>query len=264
MGKPTRSTAMYLTVLTVIASTVTNAHHIFGGSTTTVHGGTAVLPCNLSDTTDTLTQISWQRVTRGKPQNDNFFSVSSTKRGHFVSGRDSRFKFIGNFADKNGSLQLSNVKLNDEGTYTCIFILFPSGNLKTEIRLNILVPPVTNLKGFNLSSSNEEVSLVTCTAACSKPPAEVRWLTGSLGEKVRVTTDSTLHDNGTTSTVSSLVGVPSSDIRHHSVQCVINSSALKRGKTLSFVIEVAGSAHPQRPSIIFLFSATFMMFGCNF
>ena len=35
-------------------------------------GGTVVLPCKLIDTTETLSQISWQRMTRGKPQNITF------------------------------------------------------------------------------------------------------------------------------------------------------------------------------------------------
>uniref|UniRef100_A0A4W6G4G8 Immunoglobulin V-set domain-containing protein n=1 Tax=Lates calcarifer TaxID=8187 RepID=A0A4W6G4G8_LATCA len=57
----------------------------------------------------------------------------------FVNGRDDRFQFIGNFSDKNGSIQLSNVTLLDEGVYTCIFILFPSGNHETKVPLNLLV-----------------------------------------------------------------------------------------------------------------------------
>uniref|UniRef100_A0A3Q3SC88 Ig-like domain-containing protein n=1 Tax=Mastacembelus armatus TaxID=205130 RepID=A0A3Q3SC88_9TELE len=118
---------MHLTVLRVI-----------GGNVTVVQGGTVILPCKLTDTTEDLNQISWQRDTRRKPQTDNFYTIQKDDAPHFVNGEDNRFKFIGSIKDKNGSLQLSNVTLLDEGIYRCIFTLFPSGNHKTEMHLNVL------------------------------------------------------------------------------------------------------------------------------
>ncbi|XP_060909464.1 nectin-1-like [Labrus mixtus] len=197
---------MLLLVLTLMVPTVTNALEVIGGRTTTVQGGAAVLPCKLIDTTETLTQISWQRVTRGKPWTENFYTISSHYGPNYINGRDDRFRFIGSLTDKEGTLQLSNVKLMDEGTYTCMFTLFPSGIHETAIPLKVHVPPVTSLKDAHPALGNDEVPLITCTAAGSKPPAEVRWLTGTLGEKVRPSTNSSLHANGTTTTVSWLFG----------------------------------------------------------
>uniref|UniRef100_A0A668T2I5 Ig-like domain-containing protein n=1 Tax=Oreochromis aureus TaxID=47969 RepID=A0A668T2I5_OREAU len=162
---------------------------VIGGSVTVVQEGTASLPCHVIDTNDDLTQITWQRRTREKPHNDNFLTILPREGPQFVNGGDARFKYIGNFNNKNGTLQLSNVTLKDEGSYTCIFTLFPSGNQKTEIPLNLL----------------EEVLFATCTAAGSRPPAEVRWLTGVLRDKMRTTTNSTQYDNGTTTTVTILL-----------------------------------------------------------
>lgn len=85
---------------------------------------------------------------------------------------------------------------------------------------------------------NEEVSLVTCTAAGSKPPAEVRWLTGTLADKVRATTSSTKHANGTTTTISTLLGVPTREINQCVIQCVITSAALSKEETLPFTTQV--------------------------
>ncbi|XP_071332257.1 nectin-1-like, partial [Trachinotus anak] len=193
----------------------------------------------LTDTTEALTQISWQRTTRGKPQNDNFFTILPTDGPKFDNGNSDRFEFIGSLNGKNGSLQLSDVTLVDEGVYTCIFTLFPTGNYKTEIPLNVLVPPVTYVKDNVPVLGDEEVSLATCTAAGSRPPAGVRWLTGTLAEKVRATTNSTRHANGTTTTVSSLLGVPTRDINQRSVQCVITSPALLKEETIPFSIQVS-------------------------
>ncbi|XP_019208168.1 nectin-3 isoform X2 [Oreochromis niloticus] len=215
-----------------------DALQVIGGSVTVVQGGTAILPCNVINTNDDLTQITWQRKTREKPHNDNFLTILPREGAQFVNGRDDRFKYIGNFNDKNGTLQLSNVTLKDEGSYTCIFTLFPSGNQKTDIPLNLLVPPFTSVKDNLPTLGTEEVLFATCTAAGSKPPAEVRWLTGALGDKVRMTTNSTQYDNDTTTTVSSLFGVPTREINGHQVQCVISGDSLSTEKSLPFTIQI--------------------------
>ncbi|XP_030614154.1 nectin-4-like [Archocentrus centrarchus] len=215
-----------------------DAFQVIGGSATVVQGGTAILPCHIIDTNDDLTQITWQRRTRGKPQNDNFLTIQPRNGPLFVNGGDDRFKYVGSFNDKNGTLQLSNVALKDEGIYTCIFTLFPSGNQKTEIPLILLVPPSTSVKDSLPTSGTEEVLFATCTAAGSRPPAEVRWLTGTLAEKVRTTTKSTHYDNGTTTTVSSLFGVPTRELNGHLVECVISGDSLSTEVILPFTIQV--------------------------
>uniref|UniRef100_A0A3P8NRU6 Ig-like domain-containing protein n=1 Tax=Astatotilapia calliptera TaxID=8154 RepID=A0A3P8NRU6_ASTCA len=189
---------------------------VIGGSVTMEQGGTAILTCHVIDTNDDLTQITWQRKTREKPRNDNFLTI----------------------LPRDGVQFLSNVALKDEGSYTCIFTMFPTGNQKTEIPLNLLVPPFTNIKDNLPTLGTAEVLFATCTAAGSKPPAEVRWLTGALGDKVRTTTNSTQYDNGTTTTVSSLFGVPTREINGHQVQCVISGDSLTTEETLPFTIQV--------------------------
>uniref|UniRef100_A0A669EZ85 Ig-like domain-containing protein n=1 Tax=Oreochromis niloticus TaxID=8128 RepID=A0A669EZ85_ORENI len=100
------------------------------------------------------------------------------------------------------------------------------------------VPPFTNVKDNLPTLGKEEVLFATCTAAGSKPPAEVRWLTGALGDKVRTTTNSTHYDNDTTTTVSSLFGVPTREINGHQVQCVISGDSFFTEETLPFTIQV--------------------------
>uniref|UniRef100_A0A3Q2WD61 Nectin-3-like n=1 Tax=Haplochromis burtoni TaxID=8153 RepID=A0A3Q2WD61_HAPBU len=205
---------------------------------TVKQGSTAILSCYVTGTNDDLTQITWQRKTREKPRNDNFLTILPREGVQFVNGGDDRFKYIGNFNNKNGTLQLSNVALKDEGRYTCIFTLFPSGNQKIEIPLNTDILPCCSVKDNLPTLGTEEVLFATCTAVGSKPPAEVRWLTGALGDKVRTTANSTQYDNDTTTTVSSLFGVPTREINGHQVQCVISGDSLSKEESLLFTIQI--------------------------
>uniref|UniRef100_A0A672H326 Ig-like domain-containing protein n=1 Tax=Salarias fasciatus TaxID=181472 RepID=A0A672H326_SALFA len=195
---------------------------VTGGDLTVVEGHDVTLPCKMTQE-KRLTQISWKRKTRGMPGNPFFFTISEGNGQSFVDGPDPRISFIGHFAERNGTLQISNVSLNDEGSYTCIFSLFPSGIYSTEIPLGV---EATSLNSTLLVLGNEEVLLATCTAAASRPAAQLRWITGALEKNLRETTSVTEHGNGTTTTVSSLFGVPRREISGHEVQCVVNSSAL--------------------------------------
>ncbi|XP_062420848.1 CD226 antigen isoform X4 [Pungitius pungitius] len=164
--------ARFLVWTTSILSTVVEAQQVIGGNVNVVQGGTAILPCKLIDAKDPLTQIAWRK----KPWEDNFILINPTIGMKFINGVDKRFEFFGDVGDYNGSLRFSNITLRDEGTYKCVFTLFPNGNVQTEILLNLLVPPVTSLEDNRPILGNEEVPLVTCKAAGSKPAAEVRWL----------------------------------------------------------------------------------------
>ncbi|XP_011488180.1 poliovirus receptor homolog isoform X1 [Oryzias latipes] len=196
------------------------------GDVVVMLGSSAILPCHII-TNDRLSQITWQKTIKGKAPNDVFLTIQPTTGVKYSNGQDLRFEFIGNVNDKNGTLKFSNVTLKDEGSYTCIFSLFPSGTQSRISQLVILVPPITNLMDHTPLEGNEEVPLATCTAAASKPKAEVRWIKGSLEGKVREELNETQHANGTTTTWSTLLGKPGREMNGQLVKCVISSEATK-------------------------------------
>lgn len=109
-----------------------------GRDVSVIQGETGVLLCSVIDTTDTLSQISWQRHTRGNPQNSVFVTITPEFGLKVLNGDGDRVKFIGSIDDKNGSLELSGITLMDEGIYTCALTLFPSGTKQKRISLNVV------------------------------------------------------------------------------------------------------------------------------
>ncbi|CAL9690187.1 unnamed protein product [Knipowitschia caucasica] len=231
---------MYILLVTFLflQNTAIQAARVIGGSVIVVQGDRAVFPCLLTESTESLTQITWQRKTRQIQSNANFFTILPSNGPIFFNGHDERFKFLGNISMGNGSLQLSNVSMSDEGTYTCIFTLFPSGNFKTEIPLNVRVPPKIFLKDNFLVVGNEEVVVASCTAADSWPPATVDWRLGNVSELLRITYDSTDNADGTSTTISTLLGTPTRNLHNRHVQCVIKSPAFPDGRTLPLILQV--------------------------
>ncbi|XP_023192399.1 poliovirus receptor homolog [Xiphophorus maculatus] len=212
---------------------------VAGSSINVLEGGTTTLPCKLTTTltpNENLEQISWQRRTRGKPLTDNFFTITKDD-ARLVNGPDRRFKYIGTFAEHNGTLQLSNANVFDAGTYTCIFSIFPSGQPRIVVEITVSVPLQTSVNSTQPTLGNKEVPLVTCTAAGFNPPAKVSWQTDDrLKDKVTWTNNSTLQISDTTTTVSTLFGKPTKEINGNKVQCVIISE--KRNVTLPFEIQI--------------------------
>lgn len=224
----------------VLQDTVIQAVQVIGGDVTVVQGDTTVLPCLLTDSTERLTQITWQRRTRLIKQNKNFYTILAKNNGpQFINGHDERFSFVGNISLNNGSLQLSGVTLSDEGTYTCIYTLFPSGNFKTEVPLNVLVPPKTSIKNDkDVFVGNAEVVLGSCEAARFWPRAKVEWHLGNLSALLRISQNSTENADGTNTTISTLLGAPTRDLHNRTVQCVISSPASPGGTTLPLTFQI--------------------------
>ncbi|XP_056905899.1 nectin-1-like isoform X4 [Takifugu flavidus] len=217
--------------------TTVGAPSVVGRDVSVIQGETGVLLCSVIDTNYNVSQISWEKRTRGHPQDSEFVTITPGSGLKVINGGGDRVKFIGNIDDKNGSLELSGITLMDEGIYTCAFTLYPSGTQQKMISLNVVVPPVSSLVDNHPVLGDKEVSLATCTAAGSKPPATVSWLFGDLPGDLTTISNAIEHHNGTETTFGSLVGVPSRELDQQLVQCVVTSKATK-DQTLPFTIQI--------------------------
>uniref|UniRef100_A0A4W5JFP0 Ig-like domain-containing protein n=1 Tax=Hucho hucho TaxID=62062 RepID=A0A4W5JFP0_9TELE len=228
-------------VILLIIQRDTESTQVIGGRRTVVQGKDVDLSCRLIDTTEDLEQITWQKSTLEETQNHNFMLIYPNGVTKFITpnGLTGRVQFIGNPSENLGSIRITAVRLLDEGTFTCIFSVFPSGAYNTEIPLTVLVPPVVSVTvDVPPLIGENEVVFATCVAAGAKPQADVRWKTGALGSLLRTVTNSTQHTNGTTTVLSHLLGVPTRAANQQQVQCVVNQSALVAEKTYNYNINI--------------------------
>ncbi|XP_023837005.1 nectin-4 isoform X3 [Salvelinus sp. IW2-2015] len=214
---------------------------VIGGSRTVVQGEDVDLSCRLLETDEELEQITWQKKTLEEPENHNFLLIYPNGVTDFISsnGLENRVQFFGNLTENIGSIRITAARLLDEGTFTCVFSVFPSGVYSIEIPLTVLVPPVMSVTvDVPPVVGENEVFLASCLAAGAKPQAEVRWNTDAFDSLVRTVTNSTQHANGTTTVVSHLLGVPTKAANQQQVQCVVNQSALATERTLAYTINI--------------------------
>ncbi|XP_056906051.1 nectin-4-like isoform X3 [Takifugu flavidus] len=152
----------------MILGTTVGAPSVVGRDVSVIQGETGVLLCNVIDTDDSVAQISWERRTRGHPQDSEFVTITPEFGLKVINGDGDRVKFIGNIDDKNGSLELSGITLMDEGIYTCAFTLYPSGIPEKKISLNVFVPP------SEVNITEQPDGSFSCDTA-AKPKPEIVW-----------------------------------------------------------------------------------------
>ncbi|XP_060733372.1 nectin-3-like [Tachysurus vachellii] len=211
---------------------------VIGWDVTVTAGDDAQLFCEAIETTEPLTTIRWQRRTKKRPTNTDFLVITSTGKEYRKKLGD-RVKFAGNLAVLDGSILLNNVTLLDEGIYTCIFRVFPSGRNETEICLRVQVPPVVTV-GIDVPAvaGDTEGILATCTAANAKPEAEVSWSLGALNNTVKVQNTVTVDSEDRYTVKSNLIGTASKDLNQKKVQCVVTHPGLKQKLELNYTLDI--------------------------
>ncbi|XP_068079686.1 poliovirus receptor isoform X2 [Danio rerio] len=215
-----------------------SGEEVIGHDTAVEYGERANLLCHLTDTKEDITLIMWKKTTKRKTEEDIFFVIHQDDKTEHINGLGDRVQFIGSFAERNGSIQLRGMEFLDEGTYTCIFNLFPSGPIATYIKASVFARPAVTVKGEEPVIGCLEVILASCFASNARPAAEVTWRLGELEKSLKTRTNHTVNANETITVVSYLLGVPFKHLHKKNIQCVVKHNSLTEHLVLNYTIDI--------------------------
>ncbi|XP_077072869.1 nectin-1 [Siphateles boraxobius] len=225
-------------ILFSIIFTRTSGIKVIGHDTTAIYGENATLLCQLTETDDSITRIIWRKKTKENPEEKTFFAIRPGDKTEHQNGLGDRVQFIGNTAEKNGSIQLLRMRLLDEGIYTCTFNLFPSGTFETDINATVFARPMVNVKGEAPVTGHFEVTLASCFASNAWPAPAVTWRLGDMEKSLKTETNHTVHPDRTITVVSYLLGVPSKHFNKKNVQCVVKHNTLREDLVKNYTINI--------------------------
>ncbi|XP_067842572.1 nectin-3-like isoform X2 [Heptranchias perlo] len=200
-------------------------------------GDNTLLPCTIN-TKQFVSQFMWQQK-RGQQQL-NFFTLVFTNgnKSSLNDIFDGRMTYVGQ-EHNNASMFLKNIALSDEGTYICIFTLFPDGPIQEEIQLIVIVPPIVTVQIYpvpSLADCSEKV-LVTCTAANAKPAANITWETPFTSDANQNIAPPAA--NGTVTIFSQFRLCPTRSVHGKNIICVVEHPTLKAPKRFPYKLNIS-------------------------
>ncbi|XP_023560271.1 nectin-2 isoform X3 [Octodon degus] len=149
-------------------------------------GSTVELPCHLLPHTQNVnvTQVTWHRL--------NGVSVAAFHPNfgtHFPNQQASqeRLAFVraGQGAKTNlydATLAIRDLRLEDEGNYTCEFATFPKGTRSGVTWLRVLAQPQNHAEAQEVTLSLDPVPVARCISMGGRPPAQITWISTLDGE----------------------------------------------------------------------------------
>ncbi|KAG9464793.1 hypothetical protein GDO78_019375 [Eleutherodactylus coqui] len=188
-------------------------HVSVNGKVYAILGSNATIKCT-DVTLAWIREITWQREVGGKTE--SFITYTTETGPRSLTWLASRVKFLA-----DGSIEIPNVTLDDEGTYKQVITMLPSMVLECKIYLQVQVFPIIHvvpeLDPVMVGCLEETVGI--CIARAAKPPAAIDWRTGDLAYSVEES--ETRHENGTVTTQSVLKMIPEWKINGINVTCIV-------------------------------------------
>ncbi|KAM4047916.1 nectin-3-like protein isoform 3-T4 [Anomaloglossus baeobatrachus] len=169
-----------------------------------------------ADTKEEIKQITWE--IEGVGTWITFLTYRNDTGPKYHTSYGNRVRFTGN-GYKDGSIQILNVSLADQGVFKCVFTTFPSGTIEGKIQFQVSVLPTVRQE-LNKDIITPCVNLVAeCLAISAKPAAEIQWITN--GINFTSNEDSIVQSNGTMNKRSQLFMTSTSALFGHQVLCLV-------------------------------------------
>ncbi|XP_038623277.1 nectin-2 isoform X3 [Tachyglossus aculeatus] len=211
-------------------------------------GGTVDLPCRLLPTgpdvkVSQVTWVRWDGVGRS-------YSVAVSHPEHGASYPDPetdgrRLKFLsaglgGEAALRDATLQVRELRAQDQGNYTCEFATFPRGNSKGATWLRVEAEPRNQAWAQEVTQGSLPTTVTFCVSAAGLPAARLSWST-SLTYKAKVTQEEL--PNGTVTVTSQLTLLPTRSIHGQTVTCKVEHETLQEPQMLPVTLVIRH--HPE-------------------
>ncbi|XP_073524643.1 nectin-1-like isoform X2 [Phyllobates terribilis] len=169
-----------------------------------------------ADTKEEIKQVTWEKQGSGASVTVLTYRNDTGPKYHMLYENRVRFKGSGY---KEGSIEIFNVSLLDEGVFKCVFTTFPSGTMEGRIQLQVLVLPTVK-QALKKDFITPCLNLVAeCFVSSAKPAAEIKWITNGIHYTSKE--ENITHSNGTISKRSELYMTTTPDLFGRQVFCLV-------------------------------------------
>ncbi|XP_078108678.1 nectin-2 isoform X3 [Sander vitreus] len=116
------------------------------------------------------------------------------------------------------SIEISNVRMTDEGKYICEYATYPRGNEQGITYLVMLAKPRNSASVVTVEAGTKPVVVARCESVDGRPAAQISWVTTANGN---ATTVSTTGANNTVTMISEYHMVPTAADNGKDLSCVV-------------------------------------------
>ncbi|XP_005925221.1 nectin-2 isoform X2 [Haplochromis burtoni] len=210
---------------------------------TSYPGQTVNLRCAFADPTGVqLSMVTWMYVP--EPTQDPV-NIAVFLPGNEPSYPNSPVKGRVSFVPSppkvdSPSIQITDVRMTDEGKYACEFATYPGGNVRGTTQLVMLAKPENSASPVTVVAGTKPITVASCKSANGQPAAEISWVTtanGNYTTKQQPGTDNTL------TVISEYIMVPTPNDNGKEITCVVSHRTLVKPE--SFRMNLAVQFAPQ-------------------
>ncbi|XP_076158094.1 PVR cell adhesion molecule related 2 like isoform X1 [Alosa pseudoharengus] len=192
-----------------------------------------------------LTQVSWIKEAKEGTERINV-AVFHPQYGESFPNPDfrGRVKFTQASLD-NPSIEMSNLRMADEGKYTCEYATYPSGNEQGTTNLLMLAKPKNSAQHLTVTEGKAAVVVARCEAAEGKPAAVITWESDVAGGKDNTT--QVPQADGTVTVKSEYWLTPTPSHNNRDVKCVVTQTTQDKPQFFPMKLSIQ---YPPKVSIV--------------
>nr|XP_012301934.1 poliovirus receptor [Aotus nancymaae] len=212
----------------IVLKAPTQVHGFLGDSVT--------LPCHLqlpSTEVTHVSQLTWTRLGDSRSvavfhrtQGPNY---PESKRLEFVAAR------LGAEL-RDASLRVFELRAEDEGNYTCLFVTFPQGSRSAVTWLRVFAKPQNTAEAQKVQLTREPVPVARCISTGGRPPARITWHSDLGGMANMTQVQGRL--SGTVTVTSLWILAPSSQVDGKIVTCKVEHESFEKPQLLAVNLTV--------------------------